>query len=118
MEPVTNRILHLTTFRKPGNVILSNCFYNRLLALLKSGRINNRLLCKLAAQKDFIKFLPEIGCIDIAQSESVSAVNHRSFLTMLYSFKNQDVGQIDMYVRMYDDLKRGQGDNPTIGILL
>ena len=31
---------------------------------------------------------------------------------------HQDVGQIDMYVRMYDDLKRGQGDNPTIGILL
>ena len=24
------KILHLTTFRKPGNVILSNCFYNRL----------------------------------------------------------------------------------------
>ena len=31
---------------------------------------------------------------------------------------HQDVGQVDMYVRMYDDLKRGQGDNPTIGILL
>ena len=31
---------------------------------------------------------------------------------------HQDVGQIDMCVRMYDDLKRGQGDNPTIGILL
>jgi predicted nuclease of restriction endonuclease-like (RecB) superfamily len=31
---------------------------------------------------------------------------------------HQDVGQIDMYVRMYDDLKRKQGDNPTIGILL
>ena len=31
---------------------------------------------------------------------------------------HQDVGQIDMYVRMYVDLKRGQGDNPTIGILL
>ena len=31
---------------------------------------------------------------------------------------HQDVGQIDMYVRMYDDLKIGQGDNPTIGILL
>ena len=25
---------------------------------------------------------------------------------------------MDMYVRMYDDLKRTQGDNPTIGILL
>ena len=31
---------------------------------------------------------------------------------------HQDVGQIDMYVRMYDDLKRTTGDNPTIGILL
>ena len=31
---------------------------------------------------------------------------------------HQDVGQIDMYVRMYDDLKCKQGDNPTIGILL
>ncbi|MDE6395640.1 MAG: PDDEXK nuclease domain-containing protein [Muribaculaceae bacterium] len=31
---------------------------------------------------------------------------------------HQDVGQMDMYVRMYDDLKRTDGDNPTIGILL
>jgi hypothetical protein len=28
------------------------------------------------------------------------------------------IGQIDMYVRMYDDLKRGTDDNPTIGIIL
>ena len=31
---------------------------------------------------------------------------------------HQDIGQLDMYVRMYDDLKRGNDDNPTIGILL
>ncbi|MDR2231668.1 MAG: PDDEXK nuclease domain-containing protein [Tannerella sp.] len=31
---------------------------------------------------------------------------------------HQDVGQLDMYVKMYDDLKRGKDDNPTIGILL
>lgn len=31
---------------------------------------------------------------------------------------HQDVGQMDMYVRMYDDLKRKEGDNPTIGMLL
>ncbi|GHT44421.1 hypothetical protein AGMMS49965_20000 [Bacteroidia bacterium] len=31
---------------------------------------------------------------------------------------HQDIGQLDMYVRMYDDLERGEGDNPTIGILL
>jgi hypothetical protein len=31
---------------------------------------------------------------------------------------HQDIGQMDMYVRMYDDLKRGKDDNPTVGILL
>ena len=31
---------------------------------------------------------------------------------------HQHIGQMDMYVRMYDDLKRGENDNPTIGILL
>lgn len=31
---------------------------------------------------------------------------------------HQDVGQMDMYVRMYDDLRRNEGDNPTVGILL
>lgn len=31
---------------------------------------------------------------------------------------HQDIGQMDMYVRLYDDLRRGEGDNPTVGILL
>ena len=31
---------------------------------------------------------------------------------------HQDIGQMDMYVRMYDELKKGKDDNPTIGILL
>lgn len=31
---------------------------------------------------------------------------------------HQDIGQMDMYVRMYDDLKCGPEDNPTVGILL
>lgn len=31
---------------------------------------------------------------------------------------HQDVGQMDMYVCMYDELKRTEGDNPTIGIIL
>jgi hypothetical protein len=31
---------------------------------------------------------------------------------------HQDIGQLDMYVRMYDDLYCKEGDNPTIGILL
>ena len=31
-----------------------------MVALLKGGRINNRLLCELATHKDFIKFLADI----------------------------------------------------------
>ena len=42
---------------------------------------------------------------------------------VLFDLKNgrlthQDIGQMDMYVRMYDDLRRNPGDNPTIGIVL
>ena len=31
---------------------------------------------------------------------------------------HQDVGQMEMYVRMYDELKKAKDDNPTIGIVL
>jgi predicted nuclease of restriction endonuclease-like (RecB) superfamily len=31
---------------------------------------------------------------------------------------HQDVGQMDMYIRMYDELKRTEGDNPSLGIVL
>lgn len=31
---------------------------------------------------------------------------------------HQDVGQMDMYVRMVDDFKRAPDDNPTVGIIL
>ena len=30
----------------------------------------------------------------------------------------QDVGQMDMYLQMYDKMKKGPDDNPTIGIIL
>ena len=31
---------------------------------------------------------------------------------------HQDVGQMDMYIRMYDELKKQPDDNPTLGIVL
>jgi predicted nuclease of restriction endonuclease-like (RecB) superfamily len=35
-----------------------------------------------------------------------------------HKITHQDIGQLDMYVRMYDDLMKTNTDNPTIGILL
>ena len=35
-----------------------------------------------------------------------------------HKMRHADVGQLDMYVRMYDDMFKGDDDNPTIGVLL
>ncbi|WP_286018891.1 PDDEXK nuclease domain-containing protein [Candidatus Venteria ishoeyi] len=35
-----------------------------------------------------------------------------------HAITHTDVGQLDMYVRMFDDLQKNENDNPTIGILL
>lgn len=35
-----------------------------------------------------------------------------------HTMRHQDIGQLDMYVRMYDDLIKQPEDNPTIGVLL
>jgi len=32
--------------------------------------------------------------------------------------EHQDVGQMDMYLRLFDELKRGADDNPTVGLIL
>ena len=35
-----------------------------------------------------------------------------------HKLTHQDIGQLDMYVRMYDDLIKSSDDAPTIGVLL
>ena len=35
-----------------------------------------------------------------------------------HCLSHQDIGQLDMYVRMYDDMVKGDDDQPTIGVLL
>lgn len=47
--------------------------------------------------------------------------NLRSFVLIdlkTTKLRHQDVGQMDMYVRMYDELMCPQGHNPTIGLIL
>lgn len=33
------------------------------------------------------------------------------------TLKHQDIGQMDMYVRMFDSLKKSEDDNPTVGLI-
>ena len=54
-------LLCRTENREQINTSLTELHLNdEMVALLKSGRINNRLLCELATHKDFIKFLADI----------------------------------------------------------
>ena len=36
----------------------------------------------------------------------------------MHRLTHQDIGQMDMYVRMYEEKKRRSDDNPTIGLIL
>lgn len=40
------------------------------------------------------------------------------FVKKMNTLTHRDVGQIDFYVRMFDDIYKKEDDNPTIGILL
>ena len=54
-------LLCRTENREQINTPLTELHLNdEMVALLKSGRINNRLLCELATHKNFIKFLADI----------------------------------------------------------
>jgi hypothetical protein len=33
------------------------------------------------------------------------------------ALKHQDIGQMDMYVRMFNDIRKADDDNPTVGII-
>ncbi len=81
-------------------------------------------------------FMMELGSgfAFVARQELIKTESKNYFIDLVfYNFKlkcfvlidlklgqvtHQDIGQMDMYVRMFDELKRGEGDNPTIGIVL
>lgn len=82
------------------------------------------------------KFIMELGrgFSFVARQQHVVADGHDYFIDLVFynyvlkcfflidlktaELTHRDIGQMDMYVRMYDDLKRTEGDNPTIGLLL
>jgi predicted nuclease of restriction endonuclease-like (RecB) superfamily len=82
------------------------------------------------------KFLLEMGkgFSFVARQMRISTESHHFYIDLVFynyllkcfviidlktgQLSHQDIGQMDMYVRMFDDLKRGLDDNPTIGIIL
>lgn len=82
------------------------------------------------------KFILELGKgFAFVERQKLIRTDHNNFFIDLvfYNYKlkcfvlldlkttkisHQDIGQMDMYVRMYDDLEKSESDNPTIGIVL
>ena len=85
---------------------------------------------------DLQKFLLELGkgfCFYARQFRISTETDHFYADLVFYNYllkcfvvidlkttklSHADIGQMDMYVRMFDELKRGADDNPTIGIIL
>ncbi len=81
-------------------------------------------------------FLLELGkgFAFVARQQRISTDNKDFYLDLVFynyllkcfvifdlkrgELSHQDIGQMDMYVRMYDELKRSPDDNPTVGIIL
>lgn len=94
-------------------------------SLLESSLINN-----------LQKFLLELGkgFSFVARQQRISTETNHFYIDLVFynyllkcfvvidlkttHLTHADIGQMDMYVRMFDALKRGTDDNPTIGIIL
>jgi predicted nuclease of restriction endonuclease-like (RecB) superfamily len=97
---------------------------------LREGELEGALMDKLQ------QFLLELGkgFAFVARQQRISTETQDFFIDLVFynyllkcfvlidlktgHLSHQDIGQMDMYVRMYDDLRRGESDNPTVGILL
>lgn len=105
------------------------------LQLPEAGRLKESHL-EQAIIDELQKFLLELGkgFSFVARQMRISTETSHFFIDLVFynyllkcfviidlkigELIHQDIGQMDMYVRMFDDLKRGEDDNPTIGIIL
>ena len=105
------------------------------LQLPDVGQVKESAL-EQAIMDELQKFLLELGkgFSFVARQMRISTETSHFFMDLVFynyllkcfviidlktgQLSHQDIGQMDMYVRMFDDLKRGADDNPTIGIIL
>ena len=120
---------------KPQDYILKDPLLLDYYALQENTKYNENNIEQLIID-NLQKFLLELGkgFSFVARQQRISTeLSHYYIDLVFYNYilkcfvlvdlkigklTHQDIGQMDMYVRMYDKLKRTEGDNPTIGIIL
>jgi len=124
-----------TSEKEPSNSFIKDPFVFEFLNLPQAasateGEIESSLIENLQ------QFLLELGkgFSFVARQFRISAETDHFFIDLVFynyllkcfvlidlkagKLTHQDIGQMDMYRRMFDDLKKPEGDNATIGIIL
>ena len=92
---------------------------------LEIALIDNLQHFLLELDGDFVLWRDKSGCASEDEDFYIDLVFYHSILKchVLIDLKigkltHQDVGQMDSYIRMFDDLYKNEDDNPTIGLIL
>jgi predicted nuclease of restriction endonuclease-like (RecB) superfamily len=135
-QPVENEMKALTaTFQTDKLEYIKNPFVLEFLGLPEDNSILEKEL-ENSIISHLEKFIMELGkgYAFVARQQRIHTEKEDYFIDLVFynyilkcfvlvdlkmgKITHQDVGQMDMYIRMYDEMKRNEGDNPTIGIVL
>ena len=134
-EAVKEEMVRLTKPLQDKNEYIKNPVVAEFLGLSNNPDYTESSLEK-AILTNLQKFLMELGkgYAFVARQQHIRTEKEDYFIDLVFynyilkcfvlidlktsKVTHQDVGQMDMYVRMYDELKKGSDDNPTIGIVL
>lgn len=134
-DKVKTEMLQLTQPLQDKNEFIKNPVVTEFLGLLANTDYTESTLEK-AILTNLQKFLMELGkgYAFVARQQHIRTEKEDYYIDLVFynyilkcfvlidlkttKVTHQDVGQMDMYVRMYDELKKGNDDNPTIGIVL
>lgn len=135
-EPIeTEMKLHTSSYQKDKLEYLKNPVVAEFLGLYSNIDMTETQL-ESAILSNLQKFLMELGkgYAFVARQQHIHTEKQDYYIDLVFynyilkcfvlidlktgKITHQDVGQMDMYIRMYDELKRSEGDNPTLGIVL
>lgn len=134
-EDVIAEMQQITTQLQDSHEFIKNPIVAEFLGLspnpaFTESELERAILCHL---KEFLLELGK-GFAFVAEQQHIRTEQNDYFIDLVFynyllksfvlidlktsKLSYQDVGQMDMYLQIYDELKRGIDDNPTVGIIL
>ncbi len=133
-ESVSNEILALEPSKKPEDVI-RDPYVLEFLGIKQNSDFYEKDL-EQALIGDLQNFLLELGrgFSFVARQKHIDLDGEHFYIDLVFynyilkcfvlidlktgKLTHQDIGQMDSYIRIFDELQKGEDDNPTIGIIL